>query len=149
MKAPIAVLLCVASSLVGCARDQRPTTAQPAAAPAPPPLATDTTPPSVAPMTPASGVGDARPTAAFVPMNPERDKPSSKADVESILEIRQLLGADKTLSESARNITIIVKEGRVWLRGTVTTAAERASIERAARQAVNVVQVRNELSVME
>ena len=100
-------------------------------------------------LTPASSVGQPRPSMGFVPIDNRRDKPESHQDVESILEIRQLLAADTTLSQSARNIIIVARDGRIWLRGSVSTAQERSAIERAARKVVHVIDVRNELTVME
>jgi hypothetical protein len=147
------LLLCAAMGL-GCSYQSQPRSAQ-RTAPPPPPLATATTPPVMAApaaapaLTPASAVGPARPTMGFVPIDSRRDKPESHQDVESILEIRQLLAADTTLSPAARNITIVARDGRIWLRGSVSTAHERAASERSARKAVHVIDVRNELSVME
>jgi osmotically-inducible protein OsmY len=74
---------------------------------------------------------------------------SSPADQESLREIRALLAADKSLSPTARKVTINVRKGRVRLSGQVNTAEERAAIERSARQAVNVIDVRNELVVLQ
>jgi osmotically-inducible protein OsmY len=84
-----------------------------------------------------------------VPSTPAVDKAGSPSDEESVREIRQLLAADQSLSATARRVTIVAREGRVWLRGQVNTAEERATIERAARQAIGVVDVRNELVVLE
>ena len=158
MKASTAMLLCAATGLLACARDHRPSSTQGSApAPAQPaPLSTTATPPVVdkvdPPLTPASSNGEARPVAtpaSFVPLDPDRDKPQRAGDVESIREIRQALAADKSLSESARKVIIVVREGRVWLRGNVNSTEERAAVERAARQAAGVITVRNELAVME
>jgi osmotically-inducible protein OsmY len=66
-----------------------------------------------------------------------------------VREIRELIAADKALSVTSRQITIVVKDGRVWLRGQVTTAQDRAALEKLARQAGGVIDVRNELVVME
>jgi len=46
-------------------------------------------------------------------------------------------------------VTIVARNGRVWLRGQVNTAAQRAAIEKAARRAVGVIGVNNELVAME
>ena len=78
-----------------------------------------------------------------------RDQPESGADAESIREIRALLAADKSLSKTARQITINAAKGRVRLSGQVNTAEERAAIERAARKAANVIDVKNQLVVLQ
>jgi osmotically-inducible protein OsmY len=77
------------------------------------------------------------------------DKSDSAQDQDSIREIRALLGADKMLAAIAPRVTIVARNGRVWLRGQVNTAEQRAGIERAARQAAGVIDVNNELVVME
>jgi hypothetical protein len=104
------------------------------------------------PLTPASAVGEPRPVpaaASLVQSGPARDKADSAADQESIQEIRALLAADTTLSVPSSQVTILVRNGRVWLRGQVNTAQQRTGIERAARRAGGVLDVKNELVVME
>ena len=121
----------------------------PPLAPPAPPLAT---PPDQTPLTltPAAGTGAPRTSsAALVPSDPTRDKPESAQDKESIREIRELLAADKSVAAISNQVTIVAKQGRVSLRGQVNTAAQRAAIEKAARQAVGVTNVKNELVVME
>jgi hypothetical protein len=78
-----------------------------------------------------------------------RDKADTDADRESVREIRALLAADKSLTASAQQLVVVAKNGRVRLSGQVNTAEQRAAIERAARQAANVRDVRNELVVLE
>lgn len=174
MKLAITVLLCAAAA---CSRESRPQTAAPVtptttpmqtamvvAAPGQPgepgiptnnpevapPTAQASPPPDETPLTPASAAGQPRATSAqLVPSNPQLDKADSPSEQASAREIRELLSADKSLSATARQITIVVRDGRVWLRGQVNTAQERAAVERAARQAGGVVDVRNELVVME
>lgn len=77
------------------------------------------------------------------------DKPETSADEESVREIRGLLASDKSLSNTARQVTVIARQGRVRLAGQVNTAKERAAIERYARMAANVRDVKNELVVLE
>lgn len=84
-----------------------------------------------------------------VAADPVRDQPETGADAESIREIRALLAADKSLSTTARQITITAAKGRVRLTGQVNTADERASIERASRKAANVIDVKNQLVVLQ
>jgi hypothetical protein len=175
MKLVITALLCAAAA---CSRESRPQTVQAAGTTTSPlqtalvattqpgepgspgiptnnphvapPAAEASPPPDQTPLTPASARGEPRPTSAqLVPTNPALDKADSPSERESVREIRELLAADKALSATARQITIVVRDGRVWLRGQVNTAEERAAVERAARQAGGVVDVRNELVVME
>jgi hypothetical protein len=84
-----------------------------------------------------------------VAADPVRDQPETGKDEESIREIRALLAADKSLSTTARQITIVAAKGRVRLTGQVNTAEERAAIERSARKAANVIDVKNQLVVMQ
>ena len=169
MKLSITVLLCAATGTVACSHEKPPPQSayatwraqtKPAATPSLDPLAPTTTAriaeptpaaiPEEPPLTPASGVGGPRSTSAqFVPGDSAMNQADTPEDQESIREIRTALATDKSLSESARRVSVIVRHGRVWLRGQVGTTAERAAIERAARQAVGVIGVRNELVVME
>jgi hypothetical protein len=169
MKPSITVSMCAVAAILACSHDQRPPSSQEAvatqsqplvAAPAPVrPLATTATPPVVPPepsvsqdeplLTPASGVATPRTgSLELVPNAAPQDKADTAEDQASVREIRELLAADKSISPSAR-LTIVARNGRVWLRGQVTTAEERAAIERSARRAGGVVDVRNELVVME
>lgn len=84
-----------------------------------------------------------------VAADPVRDQPETSADAESIREIRALLAADKSLSATARQITIVAAKGRVRLTGQVNTAEERAAIERSALKAANVIGVKNQLVVLQ
>ena len=68
---------------------------------------------------------------------------------DKVAVIRALLAADKSLSTTARQITIVAAKGRVRLTGQVNTAEERAAIERSARKAANVIDVKNQLVVMQ
>jgi len=175
MKLPITVLLCAVSA-VACSRASRPSTPTASTSPtrvetaqvsesAPPPAGIPTNNPAVAPpaaaaapppdqtpltLTPASGTGSPRTTSAqLVPTDSTRDKPETARDEESIREIRAALASDGKLSSVASRVTIVARNGRVWLRGQVNTAAQRAAIEKAARRAVGVIGVNNELVAME
>ncbi|HKY37970.1 MAG TPA: BON domain-containing protein [Polyangiaceae bacterium] len=178
MKTSIALVLCAAGALA-CARSSRPPTqpsgwnapsttgrvetAQvsesaplqggiptntPPVAPPAPPVAP---PPDQTPLTPASGVGSPRTTSAQLVPSTEAsgDRADNAQDQESIREIRSALASDRTLAPIASQVTIVAKKGRVWLRGQVSTSAQRTGIERATRQAAGVFSVNNELTVME
>lgn len=177
MKVPITLVLCAAGA-IACTHERPPQSAA-ASAPAPegrvetaqvseyappapgiptnnppiaPPAAPLAPPPDQTPvtLTPASGIGTPRSASAqLVPSDPARDKSDSAQDQDSIREIRELLAADKALASIAPRVTIVARNGRVWLRGQVNTAEQRAGIERAARQAAGVIGVNNELAVME
>ena len=101
-------------------------------------------------LTPASGNGAPRAVSPqMVQTDPARDKPETAQDEQSIREIRALLASDRALAPISPQVTIAVRGGRVWLRGQVNTAGERAAIEKAARRAGGVLDVKNELVVME
>jgi osmotically-inducible protein OsmY len=119
--------------------------------PVAPPAAPLSPPPDQTPLTlrPAAGVGEARTSAALVPPSPTQNQPDTAQDQESIKEIRALLAADRALAPLANQVTIVARSGRVWLRGQVNTKEQRAAIERVARQAAGVVNVKNELVAME
>jgi len=77
------------------------------------------------------------------------DQATSPQDQQSVREIRELLAADPGLASIAPRLVIVARRGRVWLRGQVNTATQRAAIEKAARQAGGVIDVKNELVVLE
>ena len=126
-----------------------PNVAPPAPAVAPPPDQTPLT------LTPASGFGAPRRGSAALVAAPAAaadvaaDKAESAQDRESIREIRELMAADATVAAIAPQVTIVARNGRVWLHGQVSTGAQRAAIEKAARRAGGVLNVNNELAVME
>jgi hypothetical protein len=176
MKLSIAVWLC--TSTLACSHESRPPRA-PTAAPSPTfisrleeapiqqstpsssaiPAAPSVAPPVAPPapaetpmsMTPASGTGPARTASAqLVPSRPAPgDKAESAQDQESVREIRALLASDQALAPVAAQVVIVARNGRVWLRGQVNTAAQRAAAEKAARQAAGVINVKNELIALE
>jgi hypothetical protein len=176
MKLSITVGLFAATGAFACSRESHPelahapstsamqtalvSTAQPTEAGAPSiptnnpavpaPVAPRAAQPEEVPLTPSSSPGEPRPVAApLVPVDPTLDKPESRDDEESIREIRAQLAADTSLSPAARRVSIVARKGRVRLSGQVNTAEERAAVERAARRAANVIDVRNELVVLQ
>jgi hypothetical protein len=120
-----------------------------------------TAPTVAAPVAPVTQSADEKPLITLPAAEPaagqqrqalvdtNRDKADTDADRESVREIRALLAADKSLTASAQQLVVVAKNGRVRLSGQVNTAEQRAAIERAARQAANVRDVRNELVVLE
>jgi hypothetical protein len=115
-----------------------------------PPQAPAARPNEDSPITMSSSFASTRPDAVpAVATEPNRDQSETSADAESVREIRALLAADKSLSAAARQVTIIAANGRVRLSGQVNTAEQRAAVERAARKAANVIDVRNQLVVLQ
>jgi hyperosmotically inducible protein len=72
-----------------------------------------------------------RNTSTLTPM----DQGSSASDRAITQQIRKDLMNDKSLSFTAKNVKVITIDGKVTLRGTVKTEAERTAIEAAARRA--------------
>lgn len=115
-----------------------------------PPKAPAVQPAEKLPVATSSNFAAPRPESLpAVAPDPVRDQPETSADAESIREIRALLAADTSLSATARQVTVIAVKGRVRLTGQVNTAAERAAVERAARKAANVIDVKNQLVVLQ
>lgn len=75
------------------------------------------------------------------------DQSNTKADVRITQAIRKAVVADKQLSTSAHNVKIITRKGVVTLRGPVTSAAERSTIEAKASRVAGVTHVDNQLEV--
>jgi BON domain len=176
MKLSIVTIVCVATITSACSHESRPPSTQtpstlptqtalvatsptsesgtpsiPAHPPdVPAPVAPPARAPEEVPLTASSGIAAPQALAANPPpADPALERTESPEDQESVAEIRALLASDSSLSPSARRVMIVARKGRIWLRGQVNTAAERAAIERAARKAANVRDVRNELSVLE
>ncbi len=63
------------------------------------------------------------------------DQGNNTADLETTQRIRRALMEDESLSAVAKNTKIVTVNGVVTLRGPVESAAERTSIENAAREA--------------
>lgn len=75
------------------------------------------------------------------------DQGNNEADLKTTQAIRQALMKDKNLSFGAKNVKIITQNGKVTLRGPVSSEAERATIEAAARKVAGVTQVDNQLEL--
>jgi hypothetical protein len=176
MKLPTVVLLSAATLALACSRESRPpaepttastlptqtalvSTEEPGATAHPGAATIPTNTPSIpAPVAPPTTSADEKPLVASAPEPPagtstqaldrSLDKADSEPDRESLREIRALLAADKALSATSRRVTMFAKDGKVRLTGQVNTAEERAAIERSARKAVNVRDVKNELVVL-
>ena len=144
MRLPIVFLLC-ASGVVGCAHEGRSASAPTTPRAEGPPL-----PYADTPLTPASGAGTPRAVISqpLVSTAPS-DKAEGAADEQSISEIRAALASDKALAPLASQVSMVARDGRVWLRGQVNTPEQRAAIEKIARRASGVIEVKNALVVLE
>lgn len=68
-------------------------------------------------------------------------------DVELARKIRAALTDDDTLSTYAQNVKVIVRDGKVTLKGPVRTAAEKTSVAAKAIEVAGKDHVVNNLSV--
>jgi osmotically-inducible protein OsmY len=76
-----------------------------------------------------------------------QDQSNTKTDLRITQAVRKAVVADKNLSTSAHNVKIITRKGVVTLRGPVTSAAERTTIEAKASRVAGVTHVDNQLEV--
>lgn len=84
-----------------------------------------------------------RARSAVTPM----DQGESEADRTITQQIRQAVMKDGSLSFTAKNVKIITLNRKVTLRGPVKSAAERTSIEAAAKKVAGVTSVENQLEI--
>jgi hyperosmotically inducible protein len=75
------------------------------------------------------------------------DQSEAKSDLEITKEIRQAVVGDSSLSFNAKNVKIMTEEGKVVLRGSVATGAERTTIESYARQVAGAGHVDNQIDI--
>ena len=75
------------------------------------------------------------------------DQGASEADRKITATIRRAVVGDKSLSFSAKNVTIVTIGGKVTLRGQVNSVQEKSTIEFQARQTAGVTDVDNQLEV--
>lgn len=77
------------------------------------------------------------------------DQGDSASDIDTTRKIRQALVANESLSSTAKNVTIITREGNVTIKGTVTSQPEKDSVLLAAQQvAGNPARVHSYLSIV-
>jgi osmotically-inducible protein OsmY len=74
------------------------------------------------------------------------DQGTSDADIGRTADIRKRI-VDTELSITAKNVKVITRDGRVTLRGLVTTQAEKDTIERIAREVAGADNVDDRLDV--
>jgi hyperosmotically inducible protein len=75
------------------------------------------------------------------------DQPENEADRKITQAVRQAITKDDSLSTSAQNVKIITQDGKVTLRGTVTSDSEKQKIADKAKQVSGVKTVENLISV--
>jgi osmotically-inducible protein OsmY len=75
------------------------------------------------------------------------DQPENEADRKITQQIRQSVTKDDSLSTSAQNVTIVTRDGKVTLRGTVKNDSEKQKIAEAAKKASGVKSVENLITV--
>ena len=72
---------------------------------------------------------------------------NNKSDLETARQIRRAIVADKSLSVYAHNVKVISQHGKVTLKGTVHTDAEKSSIGEKATTVAGADNVTNQLLV--
>ena len=75
------------------------------------------------------------------------DQSQSSDDVKTSAEIRRAVTSDKSLSVNAHNVKIIVRDGKVTLRGPVDSEEEKTAIAAEAARVVGEANVVDELEV--
>ena len=75
------------------------------------------------------------------------DQSENEADRKITQQIRQAVTKDDSLSTGAQNVTIVTRDGKVTLRGTVESDSEKQKIAAAAKKVSGVKNVDNLLTV--
>jgi len=75
------------------------------------------------------------------------DQGNNQTDLKITQQIRQAVMADDSLSFTAKNVKIIAVNGKVTLRGPVSSDQERAAIEAAAKKVAGPTNVENQIEV--
>jgi hyperosmotically inducible protein len=73
--------------------------------------------------------------------------PMNERDVAITRQIRQEIMSNKDLSTRAHNLTVVTDSGKVTIRGTVPSDAEKSSVEQIARGVSGVSSVTNQVTV--
>jgi hypothetical protein len=152
MRFPIFPLLLTVALVCGCEpTPQMQTTNKPVTPP-------DTTPAVVPAATPATTPADKTPVTSpdnsavnarddNVTAKTPIDQNENEADVKITAEIRKRVLEQPDFSVNARNVKIITADGKVTLRGPVTTEAERDSIKKIAEQVAGETKVESQLEI--
>jgi osmotically-inducible protein OsmY len=75
------------------------------------------------------------------------DQGNSKADLDITQKIRKAIVDDKHLSTYAHNIKIVTVDGKVTLKGPVSSAAEKTAVESKAAEVAGRANVTSQVSV--
>jgi len=75
------------------------------------------------------------------------DQEETEADRTIVQQIRQKLVKDESLSTYAKNIKVIVRDGKVTLRGPVRSENERRDVVAAAKKVQGVKKIDNQLEI--
>lgn len=75
------------------------------------------------------------------------DQSESPEDIKITAAIRRAVVADHSLTMTAANVKIITENGKVTLRGPVTTAAEKTRIGELAKKNAGKAKVDNQLEI--
>jgi hyperosmotically inducible protein len=75
------------------------------------------------------------------------DQGEGQADLDITQKIRKAVMGDGSLSFNAKNVKIITQNGKVTLRGPVSSNAERSSIQAAAQKVAGAGNVDNQIEV--
>jgi len=75
------------------------------------------------------------------------DQSNSKADLDITQKIRKAIVDDQNLSTYAHNIKIVTVDGKVTLKGPVSSAAEKAAVESKAAEVAGRANVTSQVSV--
>lgn len=72
---------------------------------------------------------------------------NGRSDLKITQQIRKAVVADKGLSTYAHNVKIVVREGKVTLKGPVRSADEKKRVEDKAAEVVGVSNVTSEIEI--
>jgi hyperosmotically inducible protein len=75
------------------------------------------------------------------------DQGESQADLDVTQKIRQAVVGNGSLSFNAKNVKIITRNGKVTLRGPVSSNEERNAVQAAAQKVAGAGNVDNQLEV--
>jgi len=89
----------------------------------------------------------ADPTTPPTPTSSSSSKEQAKTDRDTMAKIRKSIVDDKTLSTEAHNVTIAAKDGKVSLKGKVTSEAERDAVVAKAKDVAGAENVTDNLTV--
>ncbi len=72
---------------------------------------------------------------------------NNSSDLDLMKQIRKAVVDDKSLSTSAHNVKIIAKNGKVTLKGPVTSEDEKKAVEQKATEVAGAGNVTNQITI--